>query len=82
MYETDIIIRMVIVFFGTIGNALSFWIMKSPALKNIPTCFYLSILAIADTGEFIFILNNNNIAGGFLNVFLLVDALFVTIVYP
>ena len=57
--------------------------MSSPALKNIPTCFYLSILAIADTGELVFILNNNNnIAGGFLNVFLLADALFVTIVYP
>ena len=68
MYETDIIIRMIVVFFGTIGDALSFWIMRSPALKNIPTCFYLSILAIADTGELVFILNNNNnIAGGFLN---------------
>ena len=64
MYETDIIIRMVIVFFGTIGNALSFWIMRSAALKNIPTCFYLSILAIADTCEFV-LKKFNDICSGF-----------------
>ena len=37
--------------FGPIGNILSFIIMRRGSLKDVSTCFYMSILALADTGE-------------------------------
>ena len=42
-------IRPVLIVFGTIGNGLSFYIMRQGSLKKMSTCFYLSILALADT---------------------------------
>ena len=39
--------------FGTIGNILVFIIMRTGSLKDVSTCFYMSILALADTGNFI-----------------------------
>ena len=41
----------IIIIFGTIGNILSFIIMRKGSLKDVSTCFYMSILALADTGE-------------------------------
>ena len=48
----NIIVRPILVVFGTIGNGLSFFIMRRSSLKNLSTCFYTSILALTDTGKF------------------------------
>ena len=47
----EVVIRPVLIVFGTIGNGLSFYIMRQGALKEMSTCFYLSILALADTSK-------------------------------
>ena len=41
----------VILIVGTIGNALTFVIMQKGSLKHSSTCFYMAMLAVADTGE-------------------------------
>ena len=41
---------------GTIGNCLSFYIMRSTSLKDISSCFYMSVLALADMGEYLVLL--------------------------
>ena len=41
----------VLIVFGTIGNGLSSYIMRQGSLKKMSTCFYLSILALADTSK-------------------------------
>ena len=46
-----IIVRPTLIIFGTVGNTLSFYIMRRSSLKHLSTCFYMSILALADTGE-------------------------------
>ena len=46
-----LVIRPVLFVFGTIGNSLSFYIMRQGSLKKMSTCFYLSILALADTSK-------------------------------
>ena len=47
----NLIIRPVLIVFGTIGNGLSFYIMRQGSLKKMSTCFYLSLLALADTSK-------------------------------
>ena len=47
----NLVIRPVLTVFGTIGNGLSFYIMRQGSLKKMSTCFYLSILALADTSK-------------------------------
>ena len=47
----NLIIRPFLIVFGTIGNGLSFYIMRQGSLKKMSTCFYLSILALADTSR-------------------------------
>ena len=49
--STYIVIRPILIVFGTIGNGLSFYIMRQGSLKKMSTCFYLSILALADTSK-------------------------------
>ena len=49
----NVIVRPILVVFGTIGNGLSFFIMRRSSLKNLSTCFYMSILALTDTGKFV-----------------------------
>ena len=44
-------VRPILIVFGTIGNLLSFYVMRRGSLKNASTCFYMSILALADTGK-------------------------------
>ena len=46
-----VIARPVIIICGTIGNLLSFYVMRRGSLKNVSTCLYLSILALTDTGK-------------------------------
>ena len=41
----------VILIVGSIGNVLTFVIMQKGSLKHSSTCFYMAMLAVADTGE-------------------------------
>ena len=47
----QVIMRPMLVVLGTYGNAVSFYIMRRGSLKKVSTCFYMAILAIADTRE-------------------------------
>ena len=40
-----------IILFGTIGNLLTFYVMLRGSLKQSSTCFYMAMLALADTGK-------------------------------
>ena len=46
-----IVSHIIIITFGSIGNILTFIIMRRGSMKYVSTCFYMSILALADTGE-------------------------------
>ena len=37
--------------FGGFGNILTFIVMQRGSLKEVSTCFYMSMLALADTGK-------------------------------
>ena len=57
-YEYHDVSRMIIIttfpvimLFGTIGNLLTFVVMQRGSLKHSSTCFYMAILALADTGK-------------------------------
>ena len=41
----------VIILLGTFWNVLTFIVMQTGSLKIVSTCFYMSILALADTGK-------------------------------
>ena len=41
----------VLLVLGTIGNTMSFFVMWRGSLKDVSTCFYMSILALVDMGE-------------------------------
>ena len=47
---------------GGFGNILTFIVMRGGSLKNVSTCFYMSMLALADTGKCI--------GDGYHNVFI------------
>ena len=47
----QVLMRPILVVLGTYGNAVSFYIMRRGSLKKVSTCFYMAILAIADTCE-------------------------------
>ena len=51
----QIVMRPLLIVFGTTGNVLLFLVMRRGSLKTVSTCFYMSILALADTGRFILI---------------------------
>ena len=36
---------------GTIGNCVSLIVLRSRDLKKLSTCFYMSVLAVADLGK-------------------------------
>ena len=42
----------IIILFGTIGNLLTFVVMRRGSLKRSSTCFYMAILALADTCKY------------------------------
>ena len=42
----------ILIIFGTFGNLLSFYVMRKGSLKEVSTCFYMSILALTDTGKY------------------------------
>ena len=41
----------IIVLLGTFWNVLTFIVMQKGSLKRVSSCFYMSILAVADTGK-------------------------------
>ena len=43
--------RPVIIVFGTLGNVLAFIVMWRGSMRHVSTCFYMAILALADTGQ-------------------------------
>ena len=47
-----IIIRRILIVMGTIGNCLTFYIIRRTSLKDISSCFYISVLALADMGKY------------------------------
>ena len=46
-----IIFRPILVIVGTIGNSLTIYIMRKTSLKYLSTCFYIFVLALADTSK-------------------------------
>ena len=44
----------VIFVIGTLGNLLTFIVMQRGSLKHSSTCFYMAMLAVADTCKFFF----------------------------
>ena len=46
-----LVIYPVIIIFGTVGNLLILFVMRKEPLKKTPICFYMSVLAVADTGK-------------------------------
>ena len=47
-----IIVRPILIVAGTNGNCLSFYIMRRTSLKDVSSCFYMSLLALADTSKY------------------------------
>ena len=48
----QVFMRPLLIILGTYGNAVSFYIMRRGSLKEVSTCSYKAMLAIADTGEY------------------------------
>ena len=46
-----VIVRPILIVIGTIGNCLSFYIMGRTSLRYVSSCFYMSVLALADTSK-------------------------------
>ena len=49
-----IIVRPILVIFGTVGNVLTVYIMRATSLKKISSCFYMVVLALVDTRKWTF----------------------------
>ena len=47
----QVYIRPVIIVGGTVGNLMTFCVMRRGSMKKVSTCFYMAILALADTGK-------------------------------
>ena len=47
----QIIVRPILLVVGTTGNCLTIYIMRKTSLKHLSTCFYMVVLAIADTSK-------------------------------
>ena len=47
----QVIVRPILIIIGTIGNCLYFYIMRRTSLKDVSRCFYMSVLALADTSK-------------------------------
>ena len=50
----QLITRPILIFVGSIGNSLTFYIMRRTSLKNVSSCFYMAVLALADTCKYKF----------------------------
>ena len=47
----QVIVRPILLIVGTAGNGLTFYIMRRTSLKDVSSCFYMSLLALADTSK-------------------------------
>ena len=47
----QIIIRPILIILGTVGNCLTLYIMRRTSLKDVSSCFYMTVLALADTSK-------------------------------
>ena len=47
----QIIFRPILVIVGTIGNGLTIYIMRRTSLRHLSSCFYIVVLALADTSK-------------------------------
>ena len=45
----QIVVRPILLIIGTTGNGLTVYIMMMTTLKKISSCFYMFLLALADT---------------------------------
>ena len=65
--EITRIIRMVyapiFIIYGTCFNILTFIVMRRGSMKEVSTCFYMSILALADTGKMVVFLHEYSCTG-------------------
>ena len=50
---------------GGFGNILTFIVMQRGSLKEVSTCFYMSMFSLADTGKY----NTEGCLSVFLNVY-------------
>ena len=48
----QIITRPILIIVGSIGNGLTFYIMRRTSLKDVSSCFYMAVLALADTCKY------------------------------
>ena len=51
----QVIVRPILIVIGTIGNLLTIYIMRRTSLKDVSSCFYMAVLALADTCKYIFV---------------------------
>ena len=47
----QIIVRPILLIVGSTGNGLTFYIMRRTSLKDVSSCFYMCLLAIADASK-------------------------------
>ena len=47
-----IIVRPFLFIFGNVGNCLTIYIMRRTSLKDVSSCFYMFLLAQADTRKY------------------------------
>ena len=47
----QIIFRPILIIVGTIGNVMAIYIMRRTSLKYLSSCFYMVVLALADTSK-------------------------------
>ena len=47
----QIIFRPILIILGTIGNCLTIYIMRKTSLKHLSSCFYMVVLALADSSK-------------------------------
>ena len=47
----QIIFRPILIIVGTVGNGLTIYIMRRTSLKHLSSCFYMVVLALADSSK-------------------------------
>ena len=50
----QIITRPILIIFSSVGNSLTFYIMRRTSLKDVSSCFYMAVLALADICKYEF----------------------------
>ena len=47
----QLVLRPILIILGTMGNLVTFYVMRCGSLRSVPICFHMSMLALADTGK-------------------------------